>query len=170
MHESLHEADFLLVALRVLPKLLVQVKLQAAREPRDILWLHAAPQVAQVSKYLPPRHVVPKGQLAGQIAHQPLDLDAIVPHVFAEDPGPAAGRPYQVHQYADSGSLTRAVRPQEPEHFALAHGQVQVDYAPVRTVILGKLLGLDSRSRSCRRSLRRLALPARYGHSGWGFR
>ena len=145
MLERDHEADLLLVALRVLLELARRIDVEALDQRCLVRAVHAATQTREVAQRLAAGEPVVQRELAWDVPDTPVDRDGIRAGLDAEDPGRPARRPDEVEDRPDRRRLAGPVRPQESEHLALIDTQVDIDDAPVRPVGLGELVGLDDR-------------------------
>ncbi len=145
-----HQADLLLVPLRVLPEAPLRINVEALDQRRLEGLVDPAPQVSEILEGLATGQAVVEGELARNVADPAVDPDRVDARFDAEDKGSAARRADQVEDRADRGRLARAVRPEEAEHLALADLEVDIGDTEVAAVVLGELLGLDDGGHVCR--------------------
>jgi hypothetical protein len=146
VHERLHDADLLPVALRQALDLPVEVEAEVVGEAGDPAGGDAAAQTPQVFQELAGGLPAVHDEVAGQIADPPAQGDAVGPRVEPEHPDVAGGGPDQVEQDADGGGLAGAVGAQEAVHLTGPDLQVEAGQAAVAAAVgLGQCVGGDGR-------------------------
>ena len=85
----------------------------------------AAAQLAQVIEQLFSRERVVERDSAWQVPQPTAYRHAVAYRVESEHASPSGGRMKKPEQQANRRALSGAVRPQEPEYFALANGDVE---------------------------------------------
>ena len=94
---------------------------------------------------LAPGHLRVQGEIPGEIADPPVDLDAVPAAVQAQDRRTAAGWPLKGEQHPDGRGLPRPVGAKERENLTWLDHQVQVDDGTGRPVVLAQARGFDGR-------------------------
>ena len=79
MHESLHQSQLLLVAVRVLTEAFAGIQAQSLDQAADVGLVDSTAQVAEVLDDLRPAEPGIEGELAWQVADQLLDLGGLCP-------------------------------------------------------------------------------------------
>ena len=135
VHERLDHAELLLVPVRQRGDLRGQIALQPIGQRVDELPVDAPAERREEVQVLPSRQVLVRNELAREVAHPAVDLDARRRRFQAEDGGATRRRSDEVQERADRRRLAGAVGAEEPEHLAGLDRQGDVDDAargPVR--------------------------------------
>src|SRR5665647_893176 len=138
VHEGLHQADLLLVAVREVGELPAQVEVEPVGEGPDAAGFDAAAQPGQQPDHVAGARPGELRQLPRQVADPVLDREAVPAGVQAEQRRCALIGPDEVHQQPDRRRLPRAVRADEAEDFAAADLEVQVEQAAALPVVPGQ--------------------------------
>jgi hypothetical protein len=128
-HEGRHQAYLLLVAPGKALDLLGGVELEAGNEPLPIRRVHRALEIAEVGEQLPAGQLPVERELAGDVAHLPIDRQPVVPDVEPEHARVPARRPDEVQQQPDGRGFAGPVGSQEAEYLARLDDKVDVDDA-----------------------------------------
>jgi hypothetical protein len=145
VHERLHQADLLPVALREAADPGAQLQVEPAGQLLDAAGGDATTEVAQVGERLADRLAPVDGELAGQVADTAPQRGAARPRPGAQHPDLAAAGPDQVQQQPDGGGLAGAVGAEVAEHLARPDLQVQTVEPTPAPVRLCQPLGADHR-------------------------
>ncbi len=143
MHEGLDQAQLLAVATRILAEALARIEVQSLAELLHVGAVNAAAQVAEVGQDLGPCQPGIKGELRGQVAHEPLDGRRLRPAIQAGDGGAALRGTQEAHQRADGGGFAGAVGAEKTEDFTLLDLKGQIKNAAAATVVLRQAAGLN---------------------------
>ena len=141
VHERLHDADLLPIALGQLADPRRHVEVEATGQCLDPVGGNAAAQVAEVGQQLATGLAAGDGEVAGQVADPPAQRGAALSGRFAEQRRHATRRADQVEQDPDRGGLAGAVGSQEAVDLAFSDIQVEPGEAASTAVGLRERLG-----------------------------
>ena len=120
-----------------------KVALQSVGQALDIGPGNAAFEVGGIEEKLLTGEIGVERRVGGEIANVPSYLQGSGLGVEAEHPGCTAGGPDEVEEETDGGGLACAVGAKIAENAAGHDLQVEIDDAPLLTVVLSELLQLD---------------------------
>ena len=104
---------------------------------------NAALEVGGIEEKLLAAEIGVERRVGGEIANAPPYLQGTGLGVQAKHPGCAAGGPDEVKEETDGGGLAGAVGAKIAENAPGHDLQIEIDDAPLLTVVLGELLQLD---------------------------
>ena len=140
MHESGHDAQLLFHALAHLFDAALGRQFEHLQQLRLAAAARTPPVALDKVQELLAGHIVKKADLSGDVPQLPLDALPLAPAIHSVNAAGARFRADESHQMADGGGLSRAVRPEEAEHFALPHPEGQIKHALSPAVIAGQAL------------------------------
>src|SRR5664279_233532 len=147
VHESLHQADLLPVALGQGADRAIQLGTEPVGQLIAVAAVAQGADVGEAIQVLAPGQPWVEGEVPWQVADVAVDLDAVAPRVTPEHAHAPRRRSIQPEQQSDRGRLPGTVRAQKPEHLAGSDVEADIGHSALRPEAPGQVLDTDDRLR-----------------------